>query len=113
MGLFKIAEVYSKAARAWEIKKSPIHGNGVFAGKNFISGEIIGLALRKLGDKRYIRTLLGHHINHQNKANSLLQKANKDEYSLVATKNISVGEEITTDYRIYERNMAYEDNVVL
>ncbi len=95
------------------IKKSKIHGKGVFASHNFKKGETIirwdptFLSKKKIGklnskNKKYISLVKGKYVlmnspekyvNHSCNPNSLVKR-----FSDFAKRNIKKGEEITTDY---------------
>ena len=77
------------------IANSKIHGQGVFAGKNFQAGEKIGVAVTNI--KPFIRTKIGEMINHSDKSNSII-KENSGFFILFASKNINKFSEITLDY---------------
>ena len=97
---------------AWEIKPSPIHGQGVFATRDFKNGETIGLLLKHIPSNIYIqfkRTLLGRYVNHQPEANAELVK-NGDDYYLVCIKEVPVNTELVTDYAKYYDLMNDEQN---
>lgn len=89
------------------VKKSKIHGNGLFARKNIKAGEIIGevkgRTTKKDGPyvlwmenmKRGVEvSCILKYINHNQKANACYY----DDLTVVALKNIKKGEEITHNY---------------
>lgn len=82
------------------IRKSPIHGKGIFASYPFKVGQYIG-PFRMAGKL----TELGRYLNHSADPNAELKRYGNNETFAVAKKNIdgcigdSKGEEITIDYR--------------
>ena len=101
------------------VKKSKIHGKGVFASRNFKKGEIvvkwdISRQLTKEevdklseNEKRYVAYMAGKYILMQPPARYVNHSCDpncgiKDKMSLVAMKSINVGEEITFDYAMTE-----------
>lgn len=96
------------------VDNSKIHGKGIFANKNFVSGEKIGHLIsvvdHKEPGKSYFesplskslhtiieRSELERYLNHNSNNNAKCQ-ANGSEVELIASKDIKRGEEITTDY---------------
>jgi SET domain-containing protein len=83
----------------YKVKKSKIHGKGVFSKKLIGAGETIGLTVdmnKKSADKRY--GSLGHYTNHSMKPNAVVVPYGAKMY-VVATKPIKCNTEITADYR--------------
>jgi len=78
---------------AVELRKSKIHGLGLFALKDFEVGEII--CPGRLDGKR---TPAGRFINHSFESNLLPQLVGNDIYA-VATRKIQLNEELLVDYR--------------
>ena len=78
---------------AVELRKSKIHGLGLFALKDFEVGEII--CPGRLDGKR---TPAGRFINHSFESNLLPQLVGNDIYA-VATRKIHANEELLVDYR--------------
>jgi hypothetical protein len=78
---------------AVELRKSKIHGLGMFALKDFEVGEII--CPGRLDGKR---TPAGRFINHSFESNLLPQLVGNDIYA-VATRKIHANEELLVDYR--------------
>jgi len=78
---------------AVELRKSKIHGLGLFALKDFEVGEII--CPGRLNGKR---TPAGRFINHSFESNILPQLVGNDIYA-VATRKIYANEELLVDYR--------------
>lgn len=75
------------------VKKSPIHGQGIFALTSFNVGEIV--APLNINGKR---TPAGRYTNHSPKPNIRVEVMDTS-YVAIAAKNIAEGEEITLDYR--------------
>jgi hypothetical protein len=78
---------------AVELRKSKIHGLGMFALKDFEIGEVI--CAGRLNGKR---TPAGRFINHSFESNILPQLVGDDIYA-VATRKIHANEELLVDYR--------------
>jgi hypothetical protein len=78
---------------AVELRKSKIHGFGLFALKDFEVGEVI--CPGRLNGKR---TPAGRFINHSFESNILPQLVGNDIYA-VATRKIHKNEELLVDYR--------------
>lgn len=82
------------------LSKSPIHGQGLFATANIVSGEIIAPA--RINN---CRTIAGRYTNHSHSPNAIMKKTYNGDVNLVALRNISgckgglKGEEITINYR--------------
>lgn len=76
-----------------KIKSSKIHGSGVFSNKKILTGETICPA--RIGN---MRTPAGRYCNHHADANAKMETASDGNVMLVALRDISVGEEIVTDY---------------
>ena len=76
-------------------QKSNIHGIGVFASKNLIKDEFIGIA----GLNNLFKTTLGRWINHSNKNNARFFFTKNLDVLVFATKNIKINTEIVANYR--------------
>jgi hypothetical protein len=76
-----------------EIKPSKIHGNGLFATKDFKAGELI--CPGRINGKR---TPAGRYMNHSTNANVAPEKVGED-INAVALRDIYQGEELLVDYR--------------
>tara|TARA_B100000579_G_scaffold430404_3_gene443749 strand:+ start:1328 stop:1636 length:309 start_codon:yes stop_codon:yes gene_type:complete len=87
------------------IKKSNIHGLGLFCTEKIKKGFVIGIT--HVEDKRfengYIRTPLGGFFNHSDNPNCEAFKF-KDFIMLTSIKDIDEGDEITAKYWLYEIN---------
>jgi SET domain-containing protein len=84
------------------IKKSPIHGLGLFAAKDIPAGTELGIthvADRKKGrfPNDSIRTPLGGFINHSKQPNTDFVEED-DAFRLKVSRDIRAGEELTTEY---------------
>ena len=81
------------------IKKSKLHGLGMFATKKIPSGYDFGMT--HVADGRfpngYIRTPLGGFINHSYHPNCTMPE-NEDLYKLVSLREIKKGDELTVNY---------------
>ena len=88
------------------IKDSEIEGLGLFAVEDIEEGYVFGVS--HITDTRfqdgYVRTPLGGFINHSENPNTTLEPVEKNGNMkvLVATKDISNGDEITTKYTLYK-----------
>jgi hypothetical protein len=76
-----------------QVKPSKIHGNGLFATKDFKAGELV--CPGRINGKR---TPAGRYMNHSTNANAVFDKVNAD-LNVVALRDIYVGEELLVDYR--------------
>jgi hypothetical protein len=76
-----------------ELKKSPVHGLGMFATRHFFAGEVI--CPGRLDGKR---TPAGRYINHSHDANVMPYKFGDDLY-VIALKDVGVGNELLINYR--------------
>ena len=115
-----------------EIRQSPIHGKGMFASAPIKQGEVVniwggtlllteediagdqakewrakGYVWATIGEGLYLAALLNedeedltNFINHSCDPNVWM----KDEVTLVARRDIVVGEELTIDYAVFEGN---------
>ena len=81
-----------------ELRKSPIHGYGVFAVQPISQGDSLGMS--HINAPELIRTPLGGYINHSMNPNCMrIQEGNR--WYLYAISDIRVGEEITLMYKGY------------
>jgi hypothetical protein len=90
------------AAEDWYIGSSDIEGQGVFAGRDFDDGDIIGLAMTsgdedEWGSKIWNLTTLARHCNHQSNNNVIIKRRN-DQFDLVASKPIKQDDELVSNY---------------
>jgi hypothetical protein len=76
-----------------EVKASKIHGNGLFATKDFKAGELI--CPGRIDGKR---TPAGRYMNHSTNANVMPEKVG-DDINAIALRDIYQGEELLVDYR--------------
>jgi hypothetical protein len=83
--------------KKYVIKKSPIHGVGVFASETIQKGEIIECMIL-MGQKRLITPYFGSLVNHSNKKNNIEIIRLKDHYYAIATTAILKNTEIMIDY---------------
>ena len=86
------------------IKRSPIHGLGLFATDRIKSGVLLGMIHYPTVDKKdYIRTPIGGFGNHSDNPNC--QKYPKDQFYFIKTiKEIKKGEELFLNYTFYKIN---------
>jgi hypothetical protein len=87
--------------KKYNVDESEIQGKGVFASKDLKKGEVIGLLhdIIEMGNK-YKFTELGKFHNHSDNPNCHNELVDGNKRFLVATRDISEGEELTTDYRL-------------
>lgn len=91
-----------------EVKKSPIHGKGLFAThpikKDQVIGTIEGKPTKKNGtyviwdaesDDGLLITNEFKYMNHSGKPNAIVYL---DDLTVIAKKNIKIGDEITINY---------------
>lgn len=100
---------FKKKPKNYEIRKSPIHGKGVFAVRDYKKGEQIDLHAIEFVDQPSIEmifTEFGLHLNHSNipNAETRIEKNEIEgnptkEYITYVIKPIKIGDEITLDYR--------------
>ena len=87
-----------------------LQGQGVFAGRDFDAGEVIGVAMTA-GDKDdwdakiWNLTLLARKCNHQTVSNNVEIKKKDDQFDLVALKPISQDDELVSSYYQVSRAM--------
>ncbi len=88
----------------WHIANSDIAGEGVFASRDYVAGDRIGVALTDAGkdaggNDQWNLTTFSQHCNHQTKCNTLLvPSADGDSFDLVAKEDIEQDAELTVDY---------------
>jgi len=95
-----------------ELRKSSVHGHGLFAKEHISKNTILGIThvAHDLFPDGWIRTPLGGFYNHSENPNCELIDQNMDEglisftttKLLRATKNIFVGTELTCIYTIWK-----------
>ncbi|MEK9993363.1 MAG: SET domain-containing protein [Hydrogenophilales bacterium] len=96
-------KIFEPLPKFLTIKKSPIHGLGLFAIEEINKNTLLGITHIK--DDRflhgYIRTPLGGFFNHSISPNC---KAIYDEdlIKLKTIKNISINEELTVNYELHQ-----------
>jgi hypothetical protein len=104
-GHSSLRELFLKAASShagWYMGQSDIQGQGVFASRDYETGETIGTAALpgdedEFSAKIWNLTQLARFCNHQWKANADLRK--KDgQFELVANRPIGEDAEITSNY---------------
>jgi SET domain-containing protein len=97
------------------VKKSSIHGSGVFAGRDFKAGEIVlrwdisntlpdkEVAKMTEDEKRYISYMDGKYIIMQNPEKYVNHSCDSNttakHFCDIAKRDIAKGEEITADYK--------------
>jgi hypothetical protein len=83
---------------------SAIHGLGVFANRDFFTGENIGDVRARSASGECKWTLAGRYTNHAAAPRAFVQKSG-EKFLLRALVPIYIGEEITADYRQVKREM--------
>ena len=104
--------MYNPLPKQLELRKSSIHGYGLFAKEHIPKNTILGIShvSHNLFPDGWIRTPLGGFYNHSENPNCELIDQNMDEglisftttKLLRATKNIFVGTELTCTYTIWK-----------
>jgi len=92
-----------QASDDWYIGDSDIQGQGVFAGRDFDKGDVIGVAMTAGGDdywdvKIWNLTLLARKCNHQTNGNNVEIKKKGDLFELVALRPIKQDDELVSSY---------------
>ena len=82
------------------IKKSSIHGLGLFTTKDFKKNHRFG-TIHIIHFDKVIRTPLGGFINHSDKPNCVKKMFN-NRYFLKTLRDIEKGEELTLSYEWYK-----------
>ena len=84
------------------IKESKIDGLGLYATDDIEINTLVGVTHHHLW-KEVARTPLGGFINHSSDPNCrLVRKEKSSKSELLTIKNISNGEELTLEYKMYE-----------
>ena len=99
MSDFEKLKTFEPLASSLTIKKSPIHGLGLFAITKISSQTELGISHVKDGrfSHGYIRTPLGGFFNHSKKPNC--EAIYDGDFIKIKTLiNINLGDEITVDY---------------
>ena len=96
------AMTYKPLEEGLAIKESGIHGQGLFATRDWKVGEVIGIT--HLQDERFqdgwCRTPAGGFINHSETPNLKIVNDNDMKYGKVL-RHIKEGEEVTVFYHLY------------
>ena len=99
--------MYKPLPDSVEIRKSTIHGYGLFAISSIKKGFHLGVShIYAPGfETSHIRTPVGGFINHSDEPNCIKIESPEQSmltyYSLVTTRDIEQGEELTVKYTIY------------
>ena len=80
----------------FEVRPSPIHGNGVFAKAGIKKGDFINTHM----NPGTAITRFGKYLNHSKDPNAQSVKNNDGSYFTNAVKDINPGDEITLDYTV-------------
>lgn len=93
-------------AKCYRVQKSAIHGKGLFARANILTGEVLGSCATRPVSEAGLHTLTLpdgslmdvvcslKYINHNKSANVVYY----DDFSVVALRDIAAGEELLHDY---------------
>ena len=88
-----------KPTKKYEIRKSPIHGNGLFATQDIQPREIIECTIKINGNAFTITDFFGMFINHSSKKDNMeLIRMADGHYYAISTKLIPKNTEITVNY---------------
>ena len=99
--------MYNPLPNSVEVRKSSIHGYGLFATTFIKRGTHLGVShIYAPGfETSYIRTPIGGFINHDDESNCVKIESPEESmltyYSLVTTKDIEKDEELTVKYTLY------------
>ena len=99
--------MYKPLPDSVEIRKSPIHGVGLFAKTPITKGKHLGVShVYAPGfDGGHIRTPVGGFINHSDTPNRRKIESPEESvityYSLVTTRDVEQDEELTVTYTLY------------
>ena len=99
--------MYKPLPESVEVKKSSIHGYGLFATDLIKRGTNLGIShIYAPGfHQGYIRTPIGGFINHDDESNCVKIESPEESmltyYSLVTSKDIEKDEELTLKYTLY------------
>ena len=98
--------MYNPLPDSLTIRRSPIHGLGLFATCDIALGIELGIAHVNIVDfpQGYCRTPLGGFYNHSDEPNCKLINSDTMTFyvkRLVTIKDIAEGEEITCTYTLY------------
>ena len=99
--------MYKPLPESVTIKKSGVHGLGLFADQKIMHGTNLGMSHLKVEDTIF-RTPLGGFINHSNtpncvKAELLLSDSSfRKKWNLITIQDVKKGEELTVRYTFYK-----------
>ena len=106
--------MYNPLPNSLTIKKSKIHGLGLFAEKDIPRETNLGLThiRHTTSPQNWLRTPLGGFYNHSDDPNCVLIKATTGSFwkpwqeirNLITTKDIKMGDEITCFYSLWDIN---------
>ncbi len=115
----KASELMQKVAQVgWHIAKSDIEGDGVFASRDYIAGDRIGLALTEAGkddggNDQWNLTVFAQHCNHQTKCNTLLVPSSDGaSFDLIAKEDIEADTELTVDYMQVTKQIGFSSEML-
>ena len=86
----------------WHVRKSNIHGNGIFASKNLLAGTRIGEVARYNSGGPWEMTEFGSLVNHQTHGNCELRKEKKYlnyHFYLYTLADVLKNTELVSDYK--------------
>ena len=95
--------MYKPLPESVTIKKSSIHGLGLFADQDINRGTNLGISHLKIGET-VLRTPLGGFINHAEEPNCMRSQVRIrpgfDRWNIVVMEDIEEGEELTLKYKL-------------
>ena len=95
--------MYKPLPDSVEVRKSTIHGYGLFATTTIKRGTHLGVShIYAPGfETSYVRTPVGGFINHSDEPNCVKEKKG-DRYTLYTLTDVKEGEELTLKYSFYK-----------
>ena len=91
-------EMFTYVTGVFDIYQAPsnIEGEGMFAGKPFKKGDLIGLA----HSNGQPASQLGRMHNHDENSPTMISKKSGNDRFVFAAKDLQPGDELTTNYRM-------------
>jgi SET domain-containing protein len=94
---------YTPLPKCLTIKKSPIHGLGLFATEKIEEGTDLGKS-HYATENEFIRTPLGGFVNHSDNPNVKMKRIKNTRYfHAIAIKTIKPGEELIGKYMMNKK----------
>ncbi len=109
-------EKKAEEAQAYEVAKSSIHGNGVFAARDLKKGDSLGTAMKVRGKDEFEReklyqTRLGRNLNYgkpDQSPNTGLRKDSKSTFELYALEDMTEGQELLASSNYHKEYKALD-----